>query len=88
MFLGLACAADGATAFGFVMLDDPSQSLGSEHKEQLVAVLNEVSRSKRILLATMDREFRDRWREGLTKAKAEYLFEGWTPEDGPSIRRG
>jgi wobble nucleotide-excising tRNase len=87
MFLGLACSAEGAGSFGFVMLDDPSQSLGSEHKEQLVAVLNEVAASKKLLLATMDREFRDCWCEGLSKAKAEYLFEGWTPEDGPTISR-
>jgi DNA repair exonuclease SbcCD ATPase subunit len=87
MFLGLACSAEGAGAFGFVMLDDPSQSLGSEHKEQLVAVLNEVAASKQLLLATMDREFRDCWRQGLGKAKTEYLFEGWTPENGPTISR-
>jgi DNA repair exonuclease SbcCD ATPase subunit len=87
MFLGLACSAEGTGAFGFVMLDDPSQSLGTEHKEQLVAVLNEVAASKKLLLATMDREFRDRWCDGITRAKAEYLFEDWTPENGPSISR-
>jgi exonuclease SbcC len=87
MLLGLACSAEGTGAFGFVMLDDPSQSLGSEHKEQLVGVLNEVADSKKLVLATMDREFRDCWREGLGKAKTEYLFEEWTPEQGPSITR-
>jgi DNA repair exonuclease SbcCD ATPase subunit len=87
MFLGLACSADGAGAFGFVLLDDPSQRLGSDHKEQLVAVLNEVAASKQVVLATMDREFRDYCREGLSKTRTEYLFEDWTPADGPSIRR-
>jgi DNA repair exonuclease SbcCD ATPase subunit len=87
MFLGLACAAEGQAAVGFVLLDDPSQSLGLEHKEHLVAVLNEVAASKNLIVATMDREFRDCWRDGLTTARAEYFFEGWTPSDGPVVSR-
>jgi DNA repair exonuclease SbcCD ATPase subunit len=87
MFLGLACSAEGVGSFGFVLLDDPSQSLGLDPKEQLVAVLNEVAASKKLIVATMDREFRDCWRDGVGKTKTEYLFDGWTPADGPSIRR-
>jgi DNA repair exonuclease SbcCD ATPase subunit len=87
MFLGLACSAEGSGGFSFLMMDDPSQSLGSEHKEQLVGVLNEVATSRRLLIATMDREFRDFWREGVKHPKTEYWFDGWTLTGGPSIIR-
>jgi DNA repair exonuclease SbcCD ATPase subunit len=87
IFLGLATSAGEAAPFGFLMLDDPSQSLGTEHKECFVQVLDEVAGSRRVLLATMDRELRDCLAEGLTKAKAEYVFDAWTPEDGVLAER-
>jgi DNA repair exonuclease SbcCD ATPase subunit len=87
VFLGLACSGEGAAKFGFIVMDDPSQSLGCEHKERLIAALNEVTASKQLLLATMDRELRDTWREALNSTKAEYWFEFWTPEHGPTITR-
>jgi DNA repair exonuclease SbcCD ATPase subunit len=85
IFLGLAASAKDSGAFGFVLMDDPSQSLDSEHKKALVQVLNEVARQKQLVVATMDREFRGYLAEGLTKAKTEYVFEAWTPEKGPTI---
>jgi DNA repair exonuclease SbcCD ATPase subunit len=88
IFLGLASSSADAARFGFVMLDDPSQSLGSAHKEQLVKVLDRVARWKRVILATMDGEFRDLLRGRLTKEKQEYLFDEWTPEKGVRKRPG
>jgi DNA repair exonuclease SbcCD ATPase subunit len=87
IFLGLAASADEEGGFGFVLLDDPSQSLDGEHKRHLVRVLDEVARRKQLVLATMDREFRDCLAEGLTCARAEYLFGSWDPATGPTISR-
>ncbi|HXG12906.1 MAG TPA: AAA family ATPase [Gemmataceae bacterium] len=85
IFLGLAAAGSGA--FGFVLLDDPSQSLDAEHKRQLVKVLDEVAQHKQVVLATMDQEFRHHLTEGLTVVRREYRCEKWTPEKGPTITR-
>jgi hypothetical protein len=68
------------------MLDDPSQSMGAEHKKNLAAVLDQVCANRRVLLATMDGEFSDCLKNGLTKAKTEYVFVDWTPNTGPRIR--
>lgn len=87
IFLGLATAAEEAGTFGFLMLDDPSQSLGSQHKQQLARVLNDVAQHRKIVVATMDAEFRACLVEGLTRAKTEYRFCTWTPEAGPTIER-
>src|SRR5262249_6840024 len=58
-FLGFATAAKGDGTFRFLMLDDPSQSLGSEHQNQLARLLDQVARQKRLIVATMDNEFHD-----------------------------
>jgi DNA repair exonuclease SbcCD ATPase subunit len=86
IFLGLASAGGTTAPLGFVMLDDPSQSMGAEHKENLASVLDEVSHSRHVLLATMDGEFYTCLSKGLTRAKSVYMFDGWTPSAGPSVR--
>jgi DNA repair exonuclease SbcCD ATPase subunit len=74
IFLGLASAGPGT--FGFVMLDDPSQSLGSGHKQRLAELLAELARSRQVIVATMDQEFRDALLKQATAV--EYRFEPWT----------
>jgi wobble nucleotide-excising tRNase len=74
IFLGLAATAKESSTFGFLMLDDPSQSLGSEHKKHLAQLLGEVAQHKRVIVATMDTEFHECLKEGFTKAKKEYRF--------------
>ena len=85
IFLGLATASSETGPFGFVMLDDPSQSLASEHKEQLARVLNQVARHKRVIVATMDAELHEQLEARLTKNKQLYQFGEWTPEAGPTV---
>ncbi len=85
IFLGLAATAKESGAFGFLMLDDPSQSLGTEHKRELARLLDQVARCKRLIVATMDIEFHEFLKEAFTKAKKEYRFGNWTPEQGPII---
>ncbi len=87
VFLGLASCSAAVSGFGFVLLDDPSQSLGSEHKKQLCKILDRVCDTRRVLLATMDREFYEYLRDGLTKAKTEYTFGAWTAENGVRVGR-
>ena len=88
VFLGLATASTDNGGLGFVMLDDPSQSLGSQHKKQLVQVLQDVAGRKQVLLATMDGELRTLLAEHLGKAKTEYAFGPWAPETGSSVMPG
>jgi hypothetical protein len=85
IFLGLAATEGGRGAFGFVMLDDPSQSLGTEHKKALVRVLDGIAKHKPIILATMDAELRDLLFAGLAREKQEYVFGDWTVENGPTL---
>jgi len=87
IFLGLACSGE-AERFSFIMLDDPSQSLGSEHKRRLVEVLNDVLEQKGMILSTMDTELRDVLLSELTKAKTFYTFSDWTPAGGPQVQKG
>jgi DNA repair protein SbcC/Rad50 len=85
IFLGLATTAKESGAFGFLILDDPSQSLGTDHKKQLAKVLGQVIRHKKLIVSTMDTEFHEYLMESMTKAKRQYCFGNWTPEEGPSI---
>ncbi len=52
IFLGLAASTKDSGTFGFVLMDDPSQSLDSEHKKRLVEVLNSTSQCS-ILFSAM-----------------------------------
>jgi DNA repair exonuclease SbcCD ATPase subunit len=85
IFLGLATTAREGSIFGFILMDDPSQSLGTEHKKELVRLLDQVAKHKKLIVATMDAEFHQYLSENITKAKTEYRFGLWTPEQGPSI---
>ncbi|MFN3739495.1 MAG: AAA family ATPase [Thermodesulfovibrionales bacterium] len=72
--------------FGFVMLDDPSQSLSYKEKEKLVDVLEEVSKNKNLIISTMDREFFEFLKSKITKKKKIYEFTKWDPQNGPEIK--
>jgi DNA repair protein SbcC/Rad50 len=85
IFLGLAATATQTSVFRFLMLDDPSQSMGTEHKRQLAQLLDQVAQHKRLIVATMDTEFHEFLNENFTKSKKDYRFGNWTPDEGPSI---
>ncbi len=86
IFLGMAHSEGTNQPFGFVMLDDPSQSLGAEHKEKLVEVLDEVLDERMVILSSMDKELQDLALSKITKAKTKYTFSDWTPEKGPEVK--
>lgn len=86
IFLGMATSGAAKESFGFVMLDDPSQSLGSGHKEKLIDILNEVLKDRIVILSSMDKELQDLTFSRITGAKKKYVFSDWTPEEGPGVK--
>jgi len=52
IFLSLAKLS--TTRIGFILLDDPSQSLDYEHSEGLSEILAEIAKERQILVATQD----------------------------------
>jgi len=86
IFLGMATSRAVKESFGFVMLDDPSQSLGSGHKEKLIEVLDKVLKDRMVVLSSMDKELQDLVFSKITGAKKKYVFSNWTPEEGPQVR--
>ena len=84
IFLGMVAAYSHPV--GFVLMDDPSQSLGTDQKRRLVEVIDEVcNRGRRVVLATMDAELQSFLRSGLSKTKNIYEICGWSPESGPTV---
>lgn len=86
IFLGMATSRVIKESFRFVMLDDPSQSLGSGHKERLIEILDEVLKDRMVVLSSMDKELQDLVFSKITGAKTKYVFSNWTPEKGPQVR--
>lgn len=70
--------------FGFLMLDDPSQSLSSKEKEGFVNILNEISKNKNIIISTMDKELYELLKNRITKEKRIYEFKKYDL-NGPEI---
>ena len=83
MFLGLVKAY--SHPIGFIMMDDPSQSLGTPQKEHLVEVLDEVCEGRNLVISTMDTELQGFLQSGLTQAKTIYEFSKWEPKMGPNV---
>ena len=87
LFLGLAQATGATQPFAFLMLDDPTQSLGSEMKQQFVRVLEDVANSRQLIIATLDPEFKELLINNVTKSKVVYNFLDWTKEGGPVVSK-
>lgn len=85
IFLSLSSMIDRRTKF--VILDDPSQSLDTEHKKSLVKVLGDVSLGNQVIIATQDTELEQVIGDGF-KPKGGYItlkYKGWDKE-GPAIK--
>jgi len=67
---------------GFLVMDDPSQSLDEDHKGALVEVLEEISKDRQIIFATPDRDLaRQIQRSPALKPKLVVCeFKSWSPE--------
>jgi DNA repair exonuclease SbcCD ATPase subunit len=87
LFLGLAEAMGETQPFAFLIMDDPTQGLGPEMKQQLVDVLEDIADSRHLIISTPDPEFRDLLLANITKTKVIYNFLDWTEKGGPAVSR-
>lgn len=85
IFLGLAKTSGDSHPLGFILMDDPSQSLDSQQKARLVEIFNELSDIKNITVSTMDTELQQFLKDNITKVKTIYKFSDWAPDSGPRI---
>lgn len=85
IFAGLGEANWHALALRTIILDDPSQSMGSHHKKKLAEILNMLAQNRQVIVSTMDREFFETLNSDITARKKCLVFEGWDPENGPRI---
>jgi exonuclease SbcC len=72
---------------GFIILDDPSQSLDTDHKKTLVKVLEDVALKNQLIIATQDAELEDEIDTGFAP-KGGYVvlkYESWN-KAGPVIK--
>lgn len=70
---------------GFVILDDPSQNLDSEHKEALCKLLEEIMEDSQLIIASHDSEIQSNFDKTLDKNESTgYLLE-WSPIDGTKV---
>ncbi|MBU3912843.1 MAG: hypothetical protein KKE50_01995, partial [Nanoarchaeota archaeon] len=87
IFLGLTKTSGDSHPLGFILMDDPSQSLDSQQKTRLVEILNELSDIKNITVSTMDTELQQFLKDGITKVKIIYKFSDWAPNSSPKISK-
>ncbi len=84
IFLSLAANAQISHQLGFIVLDDPSQSMDRDCKRKLCHVLTSVCDMRQVIIATADDELRSDVL-GMTKNKKSYIVKAWTPTTGPTI---
>jgi len=85
IFLSLSSILD--RRMKFLILDDPSQSLDTEHKKYLVNVLGDVSFGNQVIIATQDTELDKEMADGFMPqgGYTTLTYERWTSE-GPTIK--
>jgi DNA repair protein SbcC/Rad50 len=71
---------------GFVMLDDPSQNLDSEHKTALASVLNDLMPGTQLVIGTHDAEFDNLLRHTFGSEEIAWFDLGWAPKDGTVVK--
>lgn len=70
---------------GFVILDDPSQNLDTEHKEALAELLAELKPSTQLLIASQDEEFQRLLLAKLDGKGTKAYDLAWNPRKGASL---
>jgi exonuclease SbcC len=87
LFFGLAEAAEETQPFSFLMLDDPSQSLGPEMEQRFVSVLEDIAERRQLIISTPYVGFKNLLMSNITKSKDVYDYLDWTKKNGPQIAR-
>ncbi|OYD15445.1 hypothetical protein CH330_05690 [candidate division WOR-3 bacterium JGI_Cruoil_03_51_56] len=85
IFLALATSKDLSHNLGFMILDDPSQTLDSTHNERLAGVLDHVLGNRQLIIATSEENFAKELRNSLTKKKQVYFMRDWSDDTGPKV---
>ncbi len=85
IFLALADAPSTGHKLGFLILDDPSQSLDEAHSGRLVEILSKISESRQLLLSTIDEKLCAELKGKATKKKIVYRFSEWDSRKGPKL---
>ncbi|MEM3383816.1 MAG: hypothetical protein QW698_07260 [Nitrososphaerales archaeon] len=70
---------------GFIILDDPTQSMDHAHKEALAKILSEEMMVKQVLIATQDQEFLDLIRDFCPKDMKRFMIQEWSVK-GPLLQ--
>ena len=84
IFLALA-KSEPQHNIGFILLDDPSQSLHSEYKQAFAEILNDIVATRQVVVSTMDTEFKQYCLEKVAKEKRCYELIA-RPNDNPDIK--
>jgi len=85
--LSLFLAMAGATTsqLGMLVLDDPGQSLDTDHKNALANILAAEAKEKQFIVATQDEEMKSLIEEAVPKTRLKCItFKDWSPQAGPS----
>jgi len=86
VFLALANKGAYSHNIGFLILDDPSQNLDTEHKEALCRILARVAKKSQLVISSQDSEFQKMLKSTFKDAKAiTYRFGKWSI-NGPKIK--
>ena len=82
IFLGLGASQRVIHDIGFIILDDPSQSLDYFHRKNLVKIFNSLPDDKQILISTSESDFRNLILSKIIRRKKQYNFDQWTETKG------
>lgn len=85
IFVALAIAPDSTHRLGFVVFDDPSQSLDQDAIERFATVLADICDARQVVLGTMDEHLTEHTLK-IPKKKNHYHFESWDPTKGPQTK--
>jgi DNA repair exonuclease SbcCD ATPase subunit len=83
----LALAEQLQHNLGFVILDDPSQNLDTEHKRALVGILSRLAPRIQVLIATQDDELDALIGSGIGEDAYDRCCLAWSAGSGASVVR-
>jgi DNA repair exonuclease SbcCD ATPase subunit len=82
VFLGLGAAPGVSHDLGFLILDDPSQSMDKAHKDRLVALFDSLPEDKQTIVSTSESDFAQTIMDRVVRKKKHYVFDMWSDAKG------
>jgi len=75
-----------AHRLGFLILDDPSQTLDTGHKTNLVDKFKSIGKNTQLIISSQDSEFQKLLSNRISRRdRSLYNFKGWNKLEGPQI---